>query len=182
MVVLRDGEWSVWCPRCPWRSRPAVTLALALASRHICGSGGRPAVGDRAAASSQPKGGCLTSSQEGMRMRAGASDLFPKSSEQRCSSAGPLNLWEVMELATVGGRPPSATNRYLGLAALPVHRALLGAGMRPIHGPALAVGALHLRPDAHGRQHHAKGRGLLPIHGDRRGGTGLRGVGPTTGK
>jgi hypothetical protein len=45
MVVLRDGEWSVWCPRCPWRSRPAVTFALAQASRHCCGSGGRPAAG-----------------------------------------------------------------------------------------------------------------------------------------
>jgi hypothetical protein len=57
MVVLRDGEWSVWCPRCPWRSQPAVTFALAQASRHSCGSGGRPAAGDRAAASLPVGGG-----------------------------------------------------------------------------------------------------------------------------
>jgi hypothetical protein len=75
MVVLRDGEWSVWCSCCPWRSRPAVTLALALASRHICGSGGRPAAGDRAAAS-LPLGGGDRSSRHGDMRRAGALALL----------------------------------------------------------------------------------------------------------
>jgi hypothetical protein len=50
MVLLRDGEWSVWCPRCPWRSRPATTLALALASKHICGGSGTASEDGRAAA------------------------------------------------------------------------------------------------------------------------------------
>jgi hypothetical protein len=71
MVVLRDGEWSVRCPRCPWHSQRAVTLARALASRHICGSGGRPAAWDRAAASLPPKGGDRSSRHGDMR-RAGA--------------------------------------------------------------------------------------------------------------
>jgi hypothetical protein len=50
MILLRDGEWSVWCSRCPWRSRPAVTLAIALASRHICGGSGTASEDGRAAA------------------------------------------------------------------------------------------------------------------------------------
>jgi hypothetical protein len=50
MVLLRDGEWSVWCFHCPWRSRAAVTLAIALASRHICEGGGTASEEGRAAA------------------------------------------------------------------------------------------------------------------------------------
>jgi hypothetical protein len=50
MILLRDGEWSVWCSHCPWRSRPAVTLAIALASRHICGGSGTASEDGRAAA------------------------------------------------------------------------------------------------------------------------------------
>jgi hypothetical protein len=71
---------------------------------------------------------------------------------------------------------------HLELAQVSVVRPVLGRGMRPAHRPALALGALHLRAHAHGHQHHAGGRGLLPIHSDRRGGEGLRGLVPTTGK
>jgi hypothetical protein len=49
MILLR-GEWPVWCSRCPWRSRPAVTFAIALASRHICGGSGTASEDGRAAA------------------------------------------------------------------------------------------------------------------------------------
>jgi hypothetical protein len=50
MILLRDGEWSVWCSRCLWRSRPAVALAIALASRHICGGSCTASEDGRAAA------------------------------------------------------------------------------------------------------------------------------------
>ena len=43
MVLLRDGEWSVWCHRCQWRSPAPSSLALAMTSGHRCGSSGSPA-------------------------------------------------------------------------------------------------------------------------------------------
>lgn len=55
----------------------------------------------------------------------------------------------------------------LELAQVSVVRPVLGGRMRAAHRPALALGALHLRTNTHGHQHHARGRGLLPQHGDR---------------
>lgn len=48
MVVLRDGEWSVWC-RCGWRS-PASSTPSQLTAGHPCGSGGTLATRGRQAA------------------------------------------------------------------------------------------------------------------------------------
>ena len=48
MLVLRDGEFSVWCRYCQWRSPEAPELALVLVLDHLCGGGGRSAAGDRA--------------------------------------------------------------------------------------------------------------------------------------
>ena len=51
MLVLRDGEFSVWCRYCQWRSPETSELALVLVLDHLCGGGGRPAAGDWAAPS-----------------------------------------------------------------------------------------------------------------------------------
>jgi hypothetical protein len=73
MVVLRDGEWSVWC-RCGWRSPPSPALSQ-LAVRHPCGSGGTPATrGRRAAVPLQ--GGCLSDSHGDMRTGPESLPLF----------------------------------------------------------------------------------------------------------
>jgi hypothetical protein len=48
MVVLRDGEWSVWC-RCGWRSPASSTLSQ-LTVGHPCGGGGTLAIKGRQAA------------------------------------------------------------------------------------------------------------------------------------
>jgi hypothetical protein len=42
MIEMRDGEYAVWF-RCCQRRDPVPSLAVALASGHRCGSGGRPA-------------------------------------------------------------------------------------------------------------------------------------------
>jgi len=73
MVVLRDGEWSVWC-RCGWRSLPSPTLSQ-LTAWHLCGNGGTPATrGRRAAVPLQ--GGCLSGSQRDMRTGPESLPLF----------------------------------------------------------------------------------------------------------
>ena len=51
MLVLRDGEFSVWCRHCQWRSAETPELALVLVLDHLCGGGGRSVAGDRAALS-----------------------------------------------------------------------------------------------------------------------------------
>jgi hypothetical protein len=71
---------------------------------------------------------------------------------------------------------------HLELAQVSVVRPVLGGRVRQAHRPALALGALPLRTNTDGHQHHARGRGVLPEHGDRRGGKELRSVIPTTGK
>jgi hypothetical protein len=48
VLVLRDGEFSVWCRYCQWRSPGTPQLALVLALDHLCGGGGRSVAGDRA--------------------------------------------------------------------------------------------------------------------------------------
>ena len=182
MVVLRDGEWSLWCPRCPWRSQPAVTLALALASGHICGGGGRPAAGGRAAAPLPARGGDRSSRRQDMRRAGGAvanSTTGDGGADVRIAPAQPLCRGEGVTnhadaTSTVGG--------YLALAQVSVVRPVLGGRLRPAHGPALALGAVHLRTNTYGHQHHVRGRGLLSEHGDRRGGKELRSVIPTAGK
>jgi hypothetical protein len=90
MVVLRDGEWSVWC-RCGWRSPPSPALSQ-LAVRHPCGSGGTPATrGRRAAVPLQ--GGCLSDSHGDMFESSGptlysrpheGSDDLAASTRARC--------------------------------------------------------------------------------------------------
>jgi hypothetical protein len=178
MVVLRDGEWSVWCPRCPWRSRPAVTFALAQASRHRCGSGGRPAAGDRAAASLPVGGGDRSSRHQDMRRAGALANPNPRMGGNVRASAQPLPGEGVTNHADA----TSTFGGHLELAQVSVVRPVLGGRMRQAHGSALTLGALHLRTNTDGHQHHARGRGLLPEHGDRRGGKELRSVIPTTGK
>jgi hypothetical protein len=85
MVVLRDGEWSVWC-RCGWRSAPSPTLSQ-LTARHRCGNGGTPATrGRRAAVPLQ--GGCLSGSHEDMRTGPEPLPLFVRlpSRSDKCSN------------------------------------------------------------------------------------------------
>jgi hypothetical protein len=53
VLVLRDGEFSVWCRYCQWRSPEASELALVLVLDHLHGEGGRSVAGDRAALSFQ---------------------------------------------------------------------------------------------------------------------------------
>jgi hypothetical protein len=178
MVVLRDGEWSVWCPRCPWRSQPAATFAVALASRHRCGSGGRPAAGDRAAASLPVRGGGRSSRHEGMRWAGALANPNPRIGGNVRASAQPLHGEGVTNHADA----PSTFGGHLELAQVSVVWPVLGGRVRPTHDAAFALGALHLRTNADGHQHHARGRGVLPEHGDRRGGKELRSVIPTTGK
>lgn len=47
MLVLRDGEFSVWCRHCRWRSPETPELAPVLALDHLCGEAGKPAPGNR---------------------------------------------------------------------------------------------------------------------------------------
>jgi hypothetical protein len=60
MVVLRDGEWSVWC-RCGWRSLAFPALSQ-LTARHPCGSGGNPTIKGRRAAAPLQRGDALAAS------------------------------------------------------------------------------------------------------------------------
>jgi hypothetical protein len=61
MVVLRDGEWFVYC-RCGWRSDASPTLTLGTAG-HICGRASTPAYRGVRAGPALQQGGCLSVSQ-----------------------------------------------------------------------------------------------------------------------
>jgi hypothetical protein len=76
MIELRDGEVAVWS-RCCQRRHAVPSLALALASRHTCGTGGNPATsgGVRAAGPIQGKVGWSIAGRREDNDVRGRSDL-----------------------------------------------------------------------------------------------------------
>jgi hypothetical protein len=73
MVVLRDGEWSVWC-HCGWRS-PVFPALSQLTARHPCGSGGTLAIKGRQAAT--PIQGGDAASATTCQRNTGADVIYP---------------------------------------------------------------------------------------------------------
>ena len=84
MLVLRDGEFSVWCRYCQWRSPGTPQLALVLALDHLCGGAAdrSPGIGPSPPFQSRHERRTAYRVGEDMRMEHGAGCILTQTSNK----------------------------------------------------------------------------------------------------